>query len=230
MEDVVRTVDARRGPLSIRNVYGLNALAASRVPVEPEHDPRIVFLRGAADRPFTCALVGGLALEGEDCQTFLRIETRVARTRTAVVGGTFYNALELDARGCLVRSITSSLMRTTPTNWLYALTRDALALFIGVHGGNYHALHRLLTRGADNDDALLQRFVTLCRVVIRSHGDGGNFSLIASDAGVFEDLRPPLHSAAQAVVQSDWYRAMRNRLEWDDEYDLCLKLPEQTHV
>lgn len=219
-------------------VHGLNIFAANGLRVPALSDPRIVFLKALSEQVPCAAHVGSLAMKDlvdapEELFGPPREELPYTRTRISFHDG-FYDLNQYPCwDACFFPQVTPAFWearlpeeeRRDEHAWAgldYLIALHGLALYVGASPSALDAMAALLNAPFSGSEQWLQETSRLFPLVVMMGHDGDYFDAYARDAASLGLLEPALARAHDLIQSSAWFQEHEEKLEWDEEYNLCL--------
>jgi hypothetical protein len=234
MPRIIQMRDGHDYGLNCRSIFGLNILDANGIKVGTEDDPRVIFLRTLGAHNDCAAHTGNLYDFADNPQEFFGAPSKehiYFLTRVGVYGSRFYDTKDWSTfPACFFPKVNDQFWRIKATGSSAdverIVSRDALALYVGASGNALNKVKALLNQPYSDQEQWLKSVASFYSLIILSGGDGWYFYVYTRDPLFYELLTPAISGAIQAVERTDWYRENAKTLQWDEQYGLCLRLPQ----
>jgi hypothetical protein len=235
MEVKMRVTLTRSGVeqgLQYCSIYGLNIFAANHVHQPAEDDPRIIFVQSIFETHACAAHVGSLAFEGDAAEEWFGIssqENLYIRTPIGLHRSIFYDINKFidTPEACFFPEVQNTYLGTTVTKFMYLIQNDAVAIYVTPKNGSTETMLKLVKEPFNGHEEWLKSVTELYSMIVTVSGDGSYFHAYSQNPESFTALDASIHAAEQTVERSVWFQNHKNHLQWDDEYNLCWKLPEK---
>ena len=224
---IVKLEDGIEYSLYRRYIFGLNLL-----PDSSPHllDPRIEFLRGVCSQTEVCASVGSwedFASEPGELFENTKYAGQFASTEIGYCHRFFDSANFADGQAPIffrrIEADFLDLIRSGDSLAFDFLYRDTLALFISPKSDTAtDDLIEILSKPLPAIEVFFGQVSPLFELLLITAADGDYFTCYSSNSESFSILDGPLAKAVQTVKDNAWYKAVKPKLEWDDEYSMCL--------
>lgn len=223
----VRYEDKYTDGLCIRDVYGLNMFRANDVQPGWRNDPMQIALEGIAAMRLTAGHVGALALEDvpdEGNPPSVPVSPEGATVPIGLHGGTFYRYGD-QPLGYLFRSAPKLFATWSDRNLEYLVRRDSLALYVLGDTQSFDALCGIGAVTPVDHTAWVHIALERYSLLVLTEADGWTLRAFGKTSQALTLLSPSIERACDSIERSKWYIENSDRLHWDAELDLCLKIP-----
>lgn len=240
MKTILQTNETSEANLFVKQIFGLNIFSSNGQKAEVANDPRFVFLKSIASKTSCSMHIGGIGLNDltESLETFFGKSTETNHyipVKIGLSGGVFYNAND---NSCFFPEIAipfwEQLIRNEGGDFQYLMECGTVALYVNTPKKLVSNLLSLLEQPfaalqvplhPPQKDWLqaISKFSSL--IVVTGH-DGMDINIYSASPENFADLSVPLQNAVDEIEKSSWYQQNKDILEWDNQYEKCLVLPD----
>ena len=240
MQNILEIHDTEEHGLYAKVVYGLNIFSANGYVANVSDDPRLAFLKSLSVQNSSSIHVGGVGLSDivdapEELFGEPNNQYSYSRVRIGLSEGIFY---EGGNNSCFFSHVLENFwsVRDFDDNRnpiQYLIECGALALYADAYSSAEVMMSLLVSPFPalqmplhPSQSEWLQAVANIYRLIVVVGHDGMQFSVYTRDADNLDMLSVPLQLATHTIELSAWYKQHQQLLQWDDQYEKCLMLPE----
>jgi hypothetical protein len=229
-EPVIQNEYSVENGVFVRDVYGLSIFRVNRVDLGGEPSPFHLLFRELMAQHACAAHTGSVSAVGfaDDPWTVfqnLNSDGPLVPTRVGLWGGQFYALTPEEGPACLFPVITQPSFGLSQEDFEYLLLFDFFALYLGVTDATRA---RLVSAATDDDkpaETWLDTALDNCGAVVTTEADGIYLRICSRREDDLRLMDKAIAAVATYIESNDWFKEHRERLEWDAELELCLRLP-----
>jgi len=219
--------------LVCQDIFGLDIFICNKVDIPFVQEPISIFLKKVVSE-FPCsAHVGTRPFGGRTTQQFFGKpgeERDYIPNRYGISSGVeFY---DLDGEyynpndAAFFPVITSPQLGLSEKYYERCILEDAIIVLVGRTAETLQRMPGLLKMPFPGNEEWMQTLASLYSIILTTGSDGLEISAYAQDAAHFDKLDGAIAASKAVIESSDWYQSHKDKLVWDGEYGMCLRLPE----
>jgi len=231
MERVVKTEDKAEGDVFVRYIFGLPIFTVNKV--QYGESPEVTFLKSLTGIA-TMAAHTGMLLDFADSPVELfgppNDALNYKEVNVGVSQGSFYQRDDWpNFPPCFFPTVNEVFWNLERPEigftWRKILVYDAIAFYLGPVELSYLSrINSLFESEFVSSDEWIKETLKIHKLLILPVGDMNYFLVYSNNPVNFEVLSKPLQEAEQLIIQSNWYQENKERLVWDGERSMCLRV------